>query len=85
MNVRHLTDHVLSGYSDTRPSIRAGRHTGAPSLRPVVRATGWILFGAGVGSLAIVAVVWALMSFTAPEGNSDTWPLPKVEQHPLVR
>lgn len=84
MNVRHLTHHVFSGYSDTRPSIRAGRHTGAPSLRPVVRATGWILFGAGVGSLAIVAVVWALMSF-ANDGNSDTWPLPKAEHHSLLR
>jgi hypothetical protein len=30
-------------------------------MHPAMEAVGWILAGAGIGSLAVVAVTWALM------------------------
>lgn len=85
MNVRQITDHPFPGYSDKRHGIRAARHRSALNLHPVIKATGWILAGAGVGSVAVIAAVWALVWFTTLQDTSDTWTIAKIDQHSLVR
>jgi hypothetical protein len=42
------------------------------SVRPVMQAVGWILAGAGIGSLAVVAAVWALMRLTSIDNSPST-------------
>jgi len=74
MNTRHVTEQSISGYSGHRRTVRAARRRSAFKLTPVIKATGWILTGAGLGGVAVIAMVWTLMSFATPrDHNSDTW------------
>lgn len=85
MTSTQLTHHPIPGYSDRRHRVRTGRHGGSFSLHPVIEATGWILVGAGIGSIAIIAGVWALMRFTTFEDTSVVGPMPVLAQHHVVR
>ena len=55
------------------------------ALRPVIKASGWILAGAGVGSVALIALLWAITSFTSLKDTSDTWTVAKIDQQSLAR
>jgi hypothetical protein len=85
MNVRHLTDHSIAGYAGDRRRIGAPLERRAAALLPVIKATGWMLAGAGVGSLTLIALLWALTSFTTLRHASDTWTVVNIDQHPLAR
>jgi hypothetical protein len=50
---------LMPGYA-ARRHRRTARHRSF-SVHPVMEAVGWILAGAGIGSLAVVAVAWVLM------------------------
>jgi hypothetical protein len=86
MNVRHLTDHSIAGYAGDRRRIGAPLERRAAALLPVIKATGWMLAGAGVGSLTLIALLWALTSFTTLRLRySDPWTVVNIDQHPLAR
>jgi hypothetical protein len=85
MNVRHRTDHSIAGYAGDRRRIGAPLERRAAALLPVIKATGWMLAGAGVGSLTLIALLWALTSFTTLRHASDTWTVVNIDQHPLAR
>ena len=55
----HQTAISLPGYPVQRHRLTARHRT--VKVHPVMEAVGWILAGAGIGSLAVVAVAWALM------------------------
>ena len=85
MNLSQLTDRSVAGYAGDRRRIGALPDRRVAGLRPAIKASGWILAGAGIGALAIVALLWALTSFTALQDISDTWTVVKTDQHPLAR
>ena len=51
-----------------RPNVRSL----TASARPVMEAIGWILTGAGIGSLVVVAGAWALVHFTSIDDSAST-------------
>jgi hypothetical protein len=85
MNVRHLTDPAFPVYAGDRRRVGAPVDRRVAALRPVIKATGWILAGAGVGSVALIALLWAITSFTSLKDTSDTWTVVKMDQYPQVR
>jgi hypothetical protein len=85
MNVRQLTHPALPGYAGDRRRVGAPLDRRVAALRPVIKATGWFLAGAGVGSVALIALLWAVTSFTPLHDNADTWAEAQVDSHPLAR
>lgn len=74
MSATPLSHHPVADYSGerqrARQCARAQRHRDGFRLHPVLEAAGWILAGAGIGSLAVIAGVWVLMRFTSFEDRS---------------
>jgi hypothetical protein len=85
MHVTHVDDPAVAGYAPDRRRAGAPPDRRVAGLRPVIKATGWILAGAGVGTIAIVALLWALTSFTTVRDTSDTWTVVTIDQHPVAR
>ncbi len=84
MTSTQVTRHPTDGYSCQRD--RAGtRRRGGFSLHPIIEATGWILAGAGIGSIAVIAGVWALMRFTSFEDTSVVGSMPAGAGHHVMR
>jgi hypothetical protein len=85
MNLSQLTGRSVAGFGHDRRRIGALPDRRIAGLRPAIKATGWILAGAGVGSLAVVALLWALTTFTSLQDISHTWTVVKTDQYPLAR
>jgi len=85
MNVRQLTDPAFRVYAGDRRRVGAPVDRRVAALRPVIKASGWILAGAGVGSVALIALLWAITSFTSLKDTSDTWTVAKIDQQSLAR
>jgi hypothetical protein len=70
MSSTQQTTIPVPGYPQRRHRLSTRLRTF--SVRPVMQAVGWILAGAGIGSLAVVAAVWALMRLTSIDDSSST-------------
>jgi hypothetical protein len=62
MNLTQLADAAVARYPEDRRRMGASRDRRASGLRPVMQATGWVLAGAAVGSLALMGLLWAFAS-----------------------
>jgi len=81
MSSTPLTRHSTAGYSGQCDHARAQRQRDGFRLHPVIAAAGWILAGAGIGSLAVIAGVWVLMRFTSFEDRSVEGVPAAIAQH----
>jgi hypothetical protein len=69
MSSTQHTAILMPGYPVRRHRVIA-RHRPFV-VHPVMEAVGWILAGAGIGSLAVVAVTWALMRLTTIDDSAS--------------
>ena len=63
MSSTQQTTISMPGYPERRDRLSARHRTFG--VRPVMRAVGWILVGAGIASYAVVAVLWALVRLSS--------------------
>ena len=85
MSSTPVTARPMPGYSDEGHRLQDERHRSRFSLRPVIEATGCILLGAGIGSVAIIVGVWVLMRVTNSDDISVPTPAAAIAPHHLVR
>jgi hypothetical protein len=74
---------AISGYPRRRYHIST-RHR-VYGVLPVMEAVGWILTGAAIGSLAVVATAWALMRLTNIDDSSSASLAGANAEHDVMR